>query len=111
MYWKNTWKNRKIFFYGLAFHPPLNEGYLTSGFGTRLDPFTKKKTFHGGLDIAAPKGTDVISSADGEVIFKGRKGGYGKLIVVKHIMGYETRYGHLDKMDVSLGDHIKKDKS
>jgi len=98
----------KSFFYGLAFHPPLNEGYLTSGFGTRLDPFTKKKTFHGGIDIAAAKGTDVIASADGEVIFMGRKGGYGKLIVVKHIMGYETRYGHLDKMEVSLGDHVKK---
>lgn len=98
----------KSFFYGLAFHPPLNEGYLTSGFGTRLDPFTKKKTFHGGIDIAAPRGTDVIASADGEVIFMGRKGGYGKLIVVKHIMGYETRYGHLDKMNVHLGDHVKK---
>jgi murein DD-endopeptidase MepM/ murein hydrolase activator NlpD len=105
---KTLGKIEKSFFYGLAFNPPLNEGYLTSGFGHRLDPFTKKKTFHGGLDIAAPKGTDVISSADGEVIFVGRKGGYGKLIVVKHIMGYETRYGHLDKMAVSLGDHVKK---
>jgi len=105
---KTLGKIEKSFFYGLAFHPPLNEGYLTSGFGHRLDPFTKKKTFHGGLDIAASKGTDVIASADGEVIFMGRKGGYGKLIVVKHIMGYETRYGHLDKMSVSLGDHVKK---
>ena len=62
--------------------------------GIGLILLQRRKTFHGGLDIVAPKGTDVISSADGEVIFVGRKGGYGKLIVVKHIMGYETRYGH-----------------
>ncbi len=105
---KTLSKIEKSFFYGLIFTPPLNEGSLTSGYGVRLDPFTKKKTFHGGLDIAAPKDALVFASAEGEVIFSGKKGGYGNLIVLKHIMGYQTRYGHLNKSLVKMGDHVTK---
>ncbi|HNM02358.1 MAG TPA: M23 family metallopeptidase [Leptospiraceae bacterium] len=98
----------KTFFYGLAFTLPLKEGYFSSGYGSRKDPFTKKKTFHGGIDIAAPEGTDVHSSADGEVIFAGKKGGYGNLVVVKHILGFETRYGHLSEFSVKKGQRVRK---
>jgi murein DD-endopeptidase MepM/ murein hydrolase activator NlpD len=102
-------KTEKAFFYGLAFVPPLKEGFTSSGFGVRNDPFTKKKTFHGGIDIAAVKGTAVYASQEGLVIFAGKKGGYGKLVVIKHAIGYETRYGHLDEISVKVGDKIRKD--
>lgn len=101
-------KLEKAFFYSLAFIPPLYEGRLTSGYGHRADPFTKNKTFHGGIDIGADKGTDVIASAEGEVVFTGKKGGYGKLVVIKHILGYETRYGHLSKILATEGAKVKK---
>jgi murein DD-endopeptidase MepM/ murein hydrolase activator NlpD len=103
-------KVEKSYFYGLAFRSPIRFGRKTSDFGPRKDPFTKKKTFHGGIDIAAPKGTSVYSSAPGEVIYVGTKGGYGKLIVIKHLHGYETRYGHLEETLVEKGETIKKNK-
>lgn len=105
---KTLGRIEKTFFYGLAFTLPLKEGYFSSGYGSRKDPFTKKKTFHGGIDIAAPEGTDVHSSADGEVIFAGKKGGYGNLVVVKHILGFETRYGHLSEFSVKKGQRVRK---
>lgn len=85
----------KMFFYGMAFAKPLLESRLTSQYGKRLDPFTNKSTFHGGIDLAAPEGTPVYASADGVVSFLGERGGYGNLIVLQHDLGYETRYGHL----------------
>jgi murein DD-endopeptidase MepM/ murein hydrolase activator NlpD len=98
----------KMFFYGFAFSKPLLEGRLSSGFGKRNDPFTNKLTFHGGVDLAAPKGTAVYASADGKVDFQGKQGGYGNLIILKHELGYESRYGHLSKILVKKGNKIKK---
>jgi murein DD-endopeptidase MepM/ murein hydrolase activator NlpD len=92
----------KMFFYGFAFSRPLLEGKISSQFGKRNDPFTNKQTFHGGLDIAAPAGTAVYASADGVIEFKGSRGGYGNLIIIKHELGYETRYGHLQKFASKL---------
>ncbi|EQA34860.1 peptidase, M23 family [Leptospira inadai serovar Lyme str. 10] len=102
-------KDEKSFFYGMAFSNPLaEEGRVSSRFGKRKDPFTKKDTFHGGIDLAAEKGTPVYASADGIVSFADSKGGYGNLIVLKHRLGYETRYGHLDKILIPEGTKVKK---
>lgn len=101
-------KVEKSFFYSFAFQSPIEDGRMSSNYGIRKDPFSKKKTFHGGIDIAAPKGTSVLASASGEVVFAGKKGGYGNLIVIKHILGYESRYGHLSKIRVKVGALIKK---
>jgi len=98
----------KSFFYGMAFARPLDTGIQSSSFGFRKDPFTKKKTFHGGIDIAAEKGTDVFASADGEIVISKETGGYGNLIVIKHALGYETRYGHLSKFSVKKGQKVKR---
>lgn len=87
----------KMFFYGKIFHAPLEEYRISSKYGKRSDPFTNKQTFHGGVDLAAPKGTAVYASANGVVDFVGKKGGYGNLIIIRHDHGYETRYGHLSK--------------
>ncbi len=102
-------KEEKNFFYGLAFSDPLaDEGRVSSKFGRRKDPFTKKDTFHGGIDLAAEEGTPVYASADGIVSFAESKGGYGSLIILKHTLGYETKYGHLSKIIVSPGAKVKK---
>ena len=114
---RNSWfvpgrglpKEEKNFFYGLAFSDPLaHEGRVSSKFGKRKDPFTKKDTFHGGIDLAAEEGTPVYASADGIVSFADQRGGYGSLIVLKHVLGYETKYGHLSKMLVAPGSKVKK---
>lgn len=101
-------KIEKSFFYGSGFSFPLVSARISSNFGNRLDPFTKKETFHGGIDLAAKHGSDVFASMEGEVVFRGIQGGYGNLIILKHKMGYETRYGHLSSFGVVLGQKIKK---
>ncbi len=83
-------------------------GYETSGFGYRISPFTGHKQFHEGLDIANRMGTPVIAPANGLVIFTGRKGGFGNLIIIDHGHGITTRYGHLSKILVKMGQHVKR---
>ncbi|MCH1912951.1 M23 family metallopeptidase [Leptospira noguchii] len=102
-------KEEKSFFYGMAFYRPLgDEGIISSRFGKRKDPFTRKETFHGGLDMAAEEGTPVYASADGEVSFSNKKGGYGNLIILGHKLGYETLYGHLSSISVRPGEKVHK---
>ena len=72
----------------------------------RNDPFTDRRTFHGGLDIAAPHGTPVYAAMKGKVIFAGRAGGYGKLVILEHGWGYRTFYGHLSKIRVKKGQIV-----
>ena len=97
-YWK--FYNKSIFIMPLY-------GRLTSKMGWRKDPFTKKRTYHGGIDIAAKKGTNVRASQKGKVGYVGFKGGYGKLIILEHKFGYKTYYGHLSKILVRKGQYIK----
>ena len=84
------------------------KGLLTSGFGYRSDPFTKKRTFHGGIDIVAPRGKEVKSTGDGIVIKTGRLQGLGLAVYVSHGYGITTRYGHLLKIVAKEGDRIKR---
>jgi murein DD-endopeptidase MepM/ murein hydrolase activator NlpD len=83
-------------------------GWVTSDFGQRLDPYTADRVMHAGLDIAAPHGKDVISPAEGTVVFAGLEGGYGNVLVIDHGYGIKTRYGHLAKITVKAGDRIKR---
>lgn len=101
-------REEREFFYGMAFLRPLEEAVVSSRFGNRLDPFTKERTFHGGVDLAAPQGTQIHASADGVVVFAGQKGGYGNLIILRHRLGYETRYGHLSEIMVKKGQKLEK---
>lgn len=87
---------------------PCDTGYFSSGFGVRQDPFTKKTTHHDGLDISAPRGTPVKSSAAGTVIYAGRYYNYGQFIVVDHGGGIQTAYGHLHKILVRKGQKVTK---
>ncbi|MGE5704036.1 MAG: M23 family metallopeptidase, partial [Clostridia bacterium] len=65
--------------------PLANDTYrLTSNFGVRMNPETKEKTIHNGIDYAAPKGTPIYAAADGVVIVANRAKGYGETIMIKH---------------------------
>jgi murein DD-endopeptidase MepM/ murein hydrolase activator NlpD len=81
---------------------------LTSSFGSRKHPVLKKVLNHAGIDLRAKTGTKVVSTKDGVISFAGRASGYGKLIIIKHSNGYETRYAHLSKIDVKKGQKVKK---
>jgi hypothetical protein len=83
-------------------------GYLASGFGNRLDPFTNQPDFHPGLDIATPVGARVQAPADGVVVSTGIKGSYGNAIVIDHGYGVVTRYGHLSGFNVRPGQRVRR---
>ncbi len=83
-------------------------GWVTSGFGIRVDPYTGKRAMHRGLDVANQIGVPVIASARGVVTFRGVDGGFGKVLVVDHGYGIRTRYGHLDEFKVQLGEHVER---
>jgi murein DD-endopeptidase MepM/ murein hydrolase activator NlpD len=85
-------------------------GRLTSHYGYRVHPVTKKQnSFHSGIDIAAPKGTPVYAAADG-IIRKSEfsRSGYGNLIVVEHEKNLSTYYGHLDERLGKINQRVKK---
>ncbi|HHS50426.1 MAG TPA: M23 family metallopeptidase [candidate division Zixibacteria bacterium] len=82
-------------------------GYVSSGFGRRLDPFTGIWKMHEGIDICARRGTPVRASADGTIRFAGWYHGYGKMVRINHTY-YETRYGHLDDIKVRPGQKVKR---
>jgi len=83
-------------------------GWVTSDFGTRLDPYTADRVMHAGLDIAGPHGKEVIAPSDGTVVFAGLEGGYGNVLVIDHGYGIKTRYGHLSAIRVKAGEKIKR---
>jgi murein DD-endopeptidase MepM/ murein hydrolase activator NlpD len=84
------------------------EGWFSSGFGYRISPFTNRREFHKGLDIATRIGTPIIAPADGLVVFVGREGNFGKMIAINHGYNLMTRYGHLHKFQVNKGQHVKR---
>ena len=87
----------------IPFAHPLNETFqYTSGFGPRWG------TMHYGTDMAAKPGSAILATADGVINFAGWEKGYGKLIKIKHDFGYETRYAHLSKISVSVGQRISQ---
>ena len=87
---------------------PIKEGWLSSRYGKRNDPFTGKREMHKGLDFAGSMGADVIAVGDGVVSWSGKRYGYGNLVEITHGNGYATRYGHNQSNLVKVGDKVKK---
>ncbi len=78
---------------------PLRFRYISSGFTySRKHPILKTYRAHRGIDYAAPMGTPVSAAGDGTIRYAGWKGGYGKIVIIKHANGYETYYGHLSRI-------------
>ncbi|MBU1168649.1 MAG: peptidoglycan DD-metalloendopeptidase family protein [Proteobacteria bacterium] len=83
-------------------------GWVSSQFGYRISPFTGRRSFHKGLDIANRKNSPIIAPADGVVSFAAPKGNMGLMIVIDHGHGMITRYGHLAKVEVTMGKAVKR---
>ncbi|MFK7791649.1 MAG: M23 family metallopeptidase [Devosiaceae bacterium] len=87
---------------------PARNARLSSRFGNRRDPFTRRSAFHSGIDYAAPTGTPVYAPADGVVIRASRAGGYGLMVEIDHQHGLSTRFAHLSRMLVSNGAQVRR---
>lgn len=88
--------------------PDPLQGAITSSYGMRTDPFTRRLAYHRGIDLRAAEGTPVRPVLAGVVQFAGRHGGYGNLVTVRHDDGTVTKYGHLKDIYVKEGDVIDK---
>ncbi len=95
----------------IEFVEPIKEGWIISAFGERTNPFTGKKEFNKGLDIAAPKGTEVYAAADGTVLSAVSdyepESYYGKYILIMHSNKIKTHYSKLDSVLVKKGQTVK----
>jgi murein DD-endopeptidase MepM/ murein hydrolase activator NlpD len=83
-------------------------GQITAGFGQRMDPFSGEGAFHAGVDISVPFGTKVQAAADGIVLEAGPESGYGNQILIDHGYGLTTKYGHLSRIFVVVGQELKR---
>jgi murein DD-endopeptidase MepM/ murein hydrolase activator NlpD len=84
------------------------KGWISSRFGYRESPFTGRREFHRGLDIATHAGSPIIAPADGLVTYAGSKGLMGNMVTIEHGFGMVTRYGHTQKMLKKTGERVKR---
>ena len=95
-------------------HPegrPVANGFISSYFGERADPFDGLEAFHKGVDFAGSVGSPVTAVAAGVVTWAGERAGYGKLVEINHGDGFTTRYGHNERTLVSVGQTVKRGES
>jgi len=85
-----------------------SRGWLTSRFGPRVSPFTGRRQQHGGIDIAAARGTPIVAPARARVTFVGKKGPLGNALVLDHGFGVKTVYGHTEKIFVRSGEKVDR---
>ncbi len=96
----------RLYFLGVLFEFPIVRGRVTSLFGIRKDPFTGRPEFHTGLDIGAPEGTAVHAARDGEVTETATNDELGNYVVIDHPGGYQTVYGHLSVIGVTMNQRV-----
>jgi murein DD-endopeptidase MepM/ murein hydrolase activator NlpD len=87
---------------------PVPMGYYSSNYGYRIDPITGRNTFHTGVDLIAPPGSPVVAAAGGMVSTVAHVAEYGNIVEVDHDNGLTTRYAHLSKSNVKVGDVVMK---
>ncbi len=87
---------------------PVKTGRLSSKYGIRKDPFNGRKRMHHGIDIAAQRGTNIYPLGRGEVLFSGRKSGYGNMVEILHGDAIISRYAHIKKLLVKKGQIVNK---
>ncbi|MGX5720107.1 M23 family metallopeptidase [Shinella zoogloeoides] len=91
----------------LPFGNPAPGSNITSRFGNRTDPFLGRLALHAGIDFRAATGTEVHCTGAGTVTVAGRTGGYGNMVEIDHGNGLTTRYAHLSRVLVKIGDHVE----
>jgi len=84
------------------------KGWMTSRYGYRISPFTARRQFHAGLDIAGATGTDIIAPARGKVVYSGVRGPLGNSLIIDHGHGVRTQYGHAKELFVNKGDRVER---
>lgn len=102
------WHNTLKYLESLPVGKPATDYYISSKFGVRNDPLRGVRARHSGIDLAAWRGTAVLASAKGTVIFSGWKGAYGKMVDIDHGNGFKTRYGHMNSLRVTKGDSVSQ---
>ena len=91
------------------FATPVKSAFrFTSQFGFRRDPKTGGRRMHKGVDFAASTGTPLYATADGVVTHSGWASGYGRLVKIQHDFGVETRYAHMSKLRVKVGQRVSR---
>lgn len=100
------WGQRELCFSGVG--KAVTNGWISSFFGPRYDPFTGRKAWHAGVDIVGKEGSEIKALAAGVVSFANTKGGYGHFIEIKHSNGLTTRYGHNKELLVRAGQVVRK---
>jgi len=92
---------------GDLFYIPLRARYrLTSYFGWRSSPFTSRRQFHGGIDMACPTGTPIYAALAGKVTSVGYSNVYGNYVIITHHSGYKTLYGHMSRIIATRGQYV-----
>jgi murein DD-endopeptidase MepM/ murein hydrolase activator NlpD len=99
--------NRKAFLNSTPSIKPT-DGWVTSHFGPRKSHYAKRIKMHEGIDIGARSGTPIVSTADGLVVFSGKKPGFGNFIKIRHGFGIETIYAHAKKLFVKAGRKVQR---
>ncbi len=84
------------------------QGWVTSGFGYRHSPFTGRREMHEGIDIVAPRGTPIVATAAGKVVYAGWKSGYGRTVEIDHGWGVRTFYAHCERLRVNYGKQVQR---
>lgn len=87
---------------------PVNYPYLSSSFGWRRHPISRRHVMHEGLDFAAPRGTLIYAASGGVVTVAGYRSGYGKMVEINHGGDLVTRYAHASKVKVKVGDIVSR---
>ncbi|HEY9595499.1 MAG TPA: M23 family metallopeptidase [Spirochaetia bacterium] len=96
----------RAYFLTILYRAPIEKGQITSMYGWRADPFTGQREFHGGLDIGAREGTPVLAAREGTVDEVGKSEELGNYVVITHAGGYQTVYGHLSSINVTLHQRV-----
>lgn len=89
---------------------PVSYSRISSRFGKRRHPILNRIRAHRGVDYSAPRGTPIKAAGDGKIIYRGRKGGYGNTIVIRHGGNYSTLYAHMShyKRGIRSGSHVRQ---
>jgi murein DD-endopeptidase MepM/ murein hydrolase activator NlpD len=87
------------------------QGWVTSSFGRRRDPFTGSREMHQGIDIVAPSGAPISAAADGRVVYSGWRAGWGRCVEVNHGNGLITFYAHCQSLLANVGDQVRRGKT
>lgn len=92
---------------GDLFKSPIHGGYrVTSRYGWRRDPFTGKRSFHNGIDLATYRGAPIYAALPGTVAATGYSNVYGNYVIIRHHSGYQTLYGHMNTIITSRGKYV-----